>query len=141
MALGLAEFVLDYWTAFWVSGAAVAVLFLVFMLFHQIRVRRLQQTQFDLRVLVEQKSHSEGRYRELFDNATDAVFVTDLDGNITQLNRKAEALIGYEGAEARAQNLRVFLPDTETGERVLQQWLSGEADASEQIEITSRTGE
>ena len=64
MALRLAEFVLDYWTALWVSGAAVAVLFLVFALFHRIRVRRLEQAQFDLRVLVEQKSHSEGRYRE-----------------------------------------------------------------------------
>ncbi len=141
MALRLAEFVLDYWTALWVSGAAVAVLFLVFALFHRIRVRRLEQAQFELRVLVEQKSHSEGRYRELFDNATDAVFVTDLDGNITQLNRKAEALIGYDSAEARSLNLRAFLPDTDTGERILQQWLSGEADASEQIEIKSRTGE
>ena len=141
MALQLAEFVLDFSTAFWVSGASVAVLFLAFGLLHRIKVRRLEQAQFDLRVLVEQKSHSEGRYRELFDNATDAVFVTDLDGNITQLNRKAEALIGYEGVEARSLNLRAFLADSEAGERVLQQWLSGEADASEQIEITGRSGE
>jgi PAS domain S-box-containing protein len=141
MAQRLVEFMLDYWIALWVSGAAAAVLFLAFMLFHRIRVRRLEQIQFDLRVLVEQKSHSEGRYRELFDNATDAVFVTDLDGNITQLNRRAEALIGYEGAEARSMNLRAFLPETDAGARVRQQWLSGEADASEQIEITGRSGE
>ncbi len=141
MGSRLAQIVFDYWTAFWISGSALAAVCVLFAILHRLRVRKLEQIQFDLRVLVEQKSHAESHYRELFENATDAVFITDLDGNITELNHKAEALIGCAGPEARTLNLREFLPDSDAGAAVLEQWLNGEADASEQVEITGRSGE
>ena len=141
MSLRLAQYVLEHWTPFLIPGSVAAALCLIFAIFHRIRVRRLELRQFDLRVLVEQKSFSEGRYRELFENATDAVFITDLNGVITELNRKAKTLIGYDEALSNAVNLRDLLPETEAGDRILQQWLIGQADATEQTEITSSSGE
>jgi two-component system cell cycle sensor histidine kinase/response regulator CckA len=43
---------------------------------------------------------SEVRYRDLFENATDAIFTTDLNLNFTALNSAAEALIGYTREQA-----------------------------------------
>ncbi len=38
---------------------------------------------------------SEKRYRDLFDNANDIVFTSNLLGNVTWINRAAERLLGY----------------------------------------------
>jgi PAS domain-containing protein len=38
---------------------------------------------------------SEERYRELFENARDAIYVHDLEGNYVSINRAAERLCGY----------------------------------------------
>ncbi|MEW6142905.1 MAG: PAS domain S-box protein [Chloroflexota bacterium] len=38
---------------------------------------------------------SEARYRDLFNNASDAIIVRDLKGNIIEVNRAAAALTGY----------------------------------------------
>jgi PAS domain S-box-containing protein len=42
---------------------------------------------------------SEKRYRELFENANDVVFTTDLKGELTSLNRAGEKLTGYQRDE------------------------------------------
>lgn len=42
----------------------------------------------------------EQRYRELFENANDMIFTTDLDGRLTSINRAGEILSGYSREEA-----------------------------------------
>ena len=42
---------------------------------------------------------SEERYRELFENARDAIYVHDLEGKYMRVNRAAEALSGYRREE------------------------------------------
>src|SRR5438105_4721101 len=42
---------------------------------------------------------SERRYRELFENADDLLYTLDLDGTLTAVNRKAEAVTGYRRDE------------------------------------------
>jgi PAS domain S-box-containing protein len=54
---------------------------------------------------------SEQRYRELFENAHDAIWVHDLDGNITDANRADEALGGYSLKELKGMNVRSFLTE------------------------------
>ncbi len=44
---------------------------------------------------------SEERYRELFENATDAIWVHDLQGNIIAANKSMSELTGYSLAELR----------------------------------------
>jgi PAS domain S-box-containing protein len=52
---------------------------------------------------------SEERYRELFDNARDAIYVHDLDGNYISINRAAERLSGYTRDEILGRNFAEFI--------------------------------
>ena len=52
---------------------------------------------------------SEERYRELFENARDAVYVHDLEGNYIRVNRATEALSGYKREEIVGRNFAEFV--------------------------------
>jgi len=52
---------------------------------------------------------SEERYRELFENAQDAIYVHDLDGTYTSVNRAAERLSGYTRDEIVGHNFAEFM--------------------------------
>jgi DNA-binding NtrC family response regulator len=55
---------------------------------------------------------SEARYRELFENANDLVYVHDLAGNFLAINKAAERISGYARDEALGMNLnRVVAPE------------------------------
>jgi PAS domain S-box-containing protein len=57
---------------------------------------------------------SEDRYRELFENANDAIFTTDLAGRITSINRAAEELSGYRRDEVLSLKLTKLLAPNST---------------------------
>ena len=59
----------------------------------------------------EQLRASERKYRELFESANDAIWVHDMDGNITSANKAAAKLTGYEEEELASMNVRAFLDD------------------------------
>lgn len=52
---------------------------------------------------------SEERYRELFENARDAMYVHDLQGNYTSVNHAAEKLSGYDREEIIGHNFTEFI--------------------------------
>jgi PAS domain S-box-containing protein len=52
---------------------------------------------------------SEERYRELFENARDAVYVHDLEGNYIRVNRATEELSGYKREEIVGRNFADFV--------------------------------
>jgi len=54
---------------------------------------------------------SERNYRELFENASDAIWVHDLAGNIMVANKASEKLTGYSVEELTQMNVKVFLSD------------------------------
>ena len=55
---------------------------------------------------------SEERYRELFENARDALYVHDLEGNYIRINRAAERLSGFTRDEIIGHNFTEFIaPD------------------------------
>ena len=55
---------------------------------------------------------SEARYRELFENANDLVYVHDLQGNFLALNKTAERISGYRREEALGMNItQVVAPE------------------------------
>jgi PAS domain S-box-containing protein len=49
--------------------------------------------------LYESQQLAHRRYRELFEDSIDPIFITDLDGNILEANRRAEDTTGYSGSE------------------------------------------
>lgn len=52
---------------------------------------------------------SEERYRELFENARDAIYVHDLDGTYIKINRAAERLSGYTREEIVGHHFTEFI--------------------------------
>jgi len=52
---------------------------------------------------------SEERYRELFENAKDAIYVHDLEGTYIKVNRAAEKLSGYTRDEIVGHNFMEFM--------------------------------
>jgi PAS domain S-box-containing protein len=54
---------------------------------------------------------SERKYRELFENASDAIWVHDLAGNIMVANKASEKLTGYSVEELTQMNVKAFLSD------------------------------
>jgi PAS domain S-box-containing protein len=69
---------------------------------------RLYQEEHEV---AEQLRASEERYRTLFQNAHDAIWVHDMDGNIVSTNAAVARLTGYEAKELCQMNVRSFLSE------------------------------
>jgi PAS domain S-box-containing protein len=60
----------------------------------------------DRKAAVEALQESESRYRDLFENANDIIYVHDLEGNYVSINQAGERVIGYPREEALKMNLK-----------------------------------
>ncbi|HRI05142.1 MAG TPA: PAS domain S-box protein [Pyrinomonadaceae bacterium] len=55
---------------------------------------------------------SEARYRQLFENANDIIYVHDLDGNYISMNNASERIFGYTREEALSLNMsQIIAPE------------------------------
>jgi PAS domain S-box-containing protein len=86
------------------SSIIVAVLAWVALLRQRVR----HQTRL-IRERIEKEMQLETRYRDLFENAHDMVYTTDLAGRITSFNKAAEMLTGYTRDEALGRSLSEFV--------------------------------
>src|SRR5437773_299798 len=114
----------------------------------QRRTTELNQALRALQVEVAERRHAEDalaagerRYRELFENASDIVYTTDLEGNFISINRAAEEVLGYTREEAARLNLaQITTPDQlAVGHRMLGQRLVGGAIQFEML-VRARDG-
>jgi PAS domain S-box-containing protein len=86
---------------------------------------------------------SEERYRTLLDNASDAVLIADVDGNLLEANKKAENLLGYTKAKLKRMNIAQIHPKEELKrvmhvfERMRDQML----DSCSDTKVVKRDGE
>jgi len=91
----------------------------------------------------EQLRQSEESYRGLFESATEAIIVHDLDGRIIAANTACEKLTGYTGAEMASMGIGRFLSrqGLETERRMVEKQLTGEAvDGPIELLLTKRDG-
>ncbi|MCF0049991.1 PAS domain S-box protein [Dyadobacter sp. LJ53] len=58
--------------------------------------------------------HSERRYRRIFEESNDFLFISDLAGNIIDLNTSASALTGYSEDDLRLKNILELLEDAQS---------------------------
>ena len=82
------------------------------------------------------------RYRELFDNAQDAIYVHDLNGNYVSANRAAEKLTGYSSKEIVGRNFRELMAPEHVAQisASLNQKLEDRAPTTYEVEVVSRHG-
>jgi len=57
--------------------------------------------------------HSERRYRRIFEESNDFLFISDLAGNIIDLNASASVLTGYSEDDLRLKNILELLEDAQ----------------------------
>ncbi len=71
---------------------------------------------------------TEQNYRYLFENASDAMWVRDLDGNLVDANKACEKLTGFTRQEILDQNIKSFLSGEflELAKEVRHRLLNGE---------------
>lgn len=82
------------------------------------------------------------RYRSLFENAHDAVFILDLAGNFLDVNRAAERISGYKRCELIGMNISALLdpPAASYVNELIQRALGGETRAEFELAIRRRDG-
>jgi two-component system cell cycle sensor histidine kinase/response regulator CckA len=111
-----------------------------------VAARKLKQQLRQQRALLElrqQADLSEARYRELFENANDAIATFNLEGRFTSLNRAAEQLIGYsreEMSEMDASQI-ISLEHHDELRQTIGHMLEGEKIALQKVELISKSGE
>ena len=97
---------------------------------------------YDLRLLEERNQElqqSEGKYRDLYDNAPAAYFTVGTDGRILRANQQAQALLGYsleDFASLRFQDIYADAPDGKPKARIIfQRFLDGERTIHEELQM------
>ena len=85
---------------------------------------------------------SEERFRELFENANDVIFLHDLKGKIIALNRAAEYLTGYSRREVVGQNFdELVAPEArDQTQDSIRAHLGGSATQHYELPILSKFG-
>jgi diguanylate cyclase (GGDEF)-like protein/PAS domain S-box-containing protein len=80
----------------------------------------------------EEVRRSEGRYRELFENANDIVYTHDLEGRITSMNVSGERISGYGRNEVLGRHIQTLVaPEhVDRAREAMERKLRGEATAT-----------
>lgn len=83
---------------------------------------------------------NEQRYRELFENASEIIFTTDLEGRFVSLNRAAERALGYSQDRAAPTNIwNVALPEYWEGlKQGRTRMMAGETSLTTEIEVSTK---
>ncbi|HEX5415081.1 MAG TPA: ATP-binding protein [Chloroflexota bacterium] len=81
-------------------------------------------------------------YRDLIENANDILYVHDLDGNLTMVNRAAERISGYTRDELLRMNLADFVTpvDLDRLHEMTNRKLQGEERTTYEVTIRTRDG-
>jgi len=86
---------------------------------------------------------SEERYRELFENARDAIYVHDLSGRYTSVNRAAEQLSGFTREEILGKHFSNFVSPRDLKEvrTNLCRKLDDENETVYEVDVATRSGQ
>ena len=125
----------------WVlRGATILVLF--FYLWTEILRRRVRNQNALLQEWALREVALKRRYEELFENANDVVYTTDLEGKVTSINRATEKLTGYTRAEVQGTNVSRYVAGEyqEAIQEMFKEKLQGEAPTTYSVEIVAKDG-
>jgi len=103
--------------------------------------RKVRQQTTIIRRQLEQEGLLKQRYQDLFENAQDFVYTHDLSGNITNMNRAGEELLGRDRKQMLQKKLLDFI--SEEQRPAARQWLNhiGQGTAPETVEWDFETAD
>jgi PAS domain S-box-containing protein len=90
----------------------------------------------DRKRMEEELKASEERYRDLFENANDGIYILDRAGRIVSFNRKAEEITGYTVEEVRGQSYTLFLPPGPERKKARRAFLKNMRGQPDKTELT-----
>ncbi len=132
---------------FSLSLVSIVLMLIVSILAWWSTFRSIQKSQKNLLIYNAERERaeeilrqSEAGFRELFENANDLIYTTDLQGNFTSLNKMGEFITGYTQEEARKANFSaVVAPEyQEVARSMFAQRLPDEIPTTYQIEIINK---
>lgn len=91
-------------------------------------LRREREYRAQLETTQQELKTSEERYRQLFENAHDGIWIHDLEGNFVSANRATEIMTGYTSEELYKMNVKSFLSEEslELAQRIRKKLLNNE---------------
>ena len=104
-------------------------------------ISKIEQQEALLEVQ-QQAAASEARYRGLFENASDAIAMFDLQGQVVSVNKAAERAGGYSHDEALRLNFSQLMPpeSRDVFEKNLERLLLGRPSPAEEVELIAKDG-
>jgi PAS domain S-box-containing protein len=105
-------------------------------------LRQVRQSRHRLRRTVAALRRSEQTYRDLFENATDIVFTTDLSGHFLDGNRAVRRLLGYTVTEAKDLTWErlVAADHMQRAKQMLRRHARGERQISFELDVITKRG-
>jgi diguanylate cyclase (GGDEF)-like protein/PAS domain S-box-containing protein len=134
---------------FGLSIISIAAMLVVSLLAWWSTVRSIRKSQENLLIFSLERERaenalrqSEAGFRELFENANDLIYTTDLQGNFTSLNKMGEAITGYTQEEAQTMNFgAVVAPEyLDVARNMLAHKLTNEIPTTYHLEIITKKG-
>jgi len=89
-------------------------IFMMAILFSIAFVRIYTRSNRENRKLLDEAMERENKYRDLFENAGDAIFVLDTSFNYLDVNRAAEEMLGFTREELLEMNIFDLIPPEQT---------------------------
>jgi two-component system sensor histidine kinase/response regulator len=133
---------LSWWTqerVLWLAGVFLLVGFALWAV--SLRLKVGEQAAL-AREWARREASLKKQYYELFENANDIVFTSDLKGNLVSLNRAAERTTGFDRAQAIGKPLlEMVAPEyRELAGRMLESKLQGGPPTTYELEIRAKDG-
>lgn len=125
----------------WILGWA-AILTLLSLLWTEILRQRIRRQNVLLQEWTRREIALKNRYEELFENANDIIYTTDLEGNFTSINREAERVTGYSRQNVLGTNVSNYIAEeyVDIVRLMLKENLREKASTTYSMEITARNG-
>ncbi len=119
-----------------------AILILVSFLCAEMLRRRIRSQRALLREWARREVALKKKYQDLFENANDIIFTTDLEGKLTSINRAAEELTSYSRTEAFGADLSQYIAEEyrQPIQQMFQRKLQDGAPTTDYMEIITRNG-
>ncbi len=121
---------------------AAAILISIFFLWAEILRRRIHNQNSLLKTWALREVVLKRRYEELFENANDIVFTTNLEKQVTSINRAAERIMGYSREEILGEDLLNFVVEEyrEATDLMFRRRLQDDAPRNDYVEIVAKDG-